>query len=141
MFARDALRCGGGLPLRGALTGLLVATCWSPAQAQNAHATSEEADIARKAEVRITPRCLPSAAASEEIVVCGSRSEAARQRLPRIVSDRFDPNGMVDSVSRERHRMYEVGDSGIGSCSTSGPGGTEGCSWKRFKERLEQHGK
>ena len=73
--------------------------------------------------------------------MCGRRSETERQRLPRIISDRFDPNGTVESVSRERHRMYEVGDSGIGSCSASGPGGTEGCSWKRFKQGLEQHGK
>jgi hypothetical protein len=79
--------------------------------------------------------------AADDIVVCGRRSETERQRLPRITSDRFDPDGPIDSVSRERHRLYEVGDSGIGSCSPSGPGGMSGCDFKRFKARLEQHGK
>ena len=58
-----------------------------------------------------------------------------------IINDRFDPGGTVESVSRERHRLYEVGESGIGSCSPSGPGGTEGCSFRRFKQMLEQYGK
>ena len=124
------------------LLGLLVAASSSPARAQPDDGPGASSDIASKANLRITPRCLPgSAGPSEEIVVCGRRSETERQRLPPIISDRFDPNGTVESVSRERHRMYEVGDSGIGSCSTSGPGGMEGCSWRRFKQALEQHGK
>lgn len=76
----------------------------------------------------------------EELVVCGRRVEPDRYRLP-IRPERFDPGGTVDSVSRERHRLYEVGDAGIGSCSTVGPGGWTGCAFKKFKADVEQYGK
>ena len=76
----------------------------------------------------------------EEIVVCGRRDETERYRLP-IRPGGFDRNGVVDSVSRERHRLYEVGETGLYSCSNVGPGGYTGYSWKEFKGRLEQHGK
>lgn len=117
---------------------LLLLTAAGQTQAQPSEPGENPAS---KANLRIVPRCTPGASAPDEIVVCARRSEAERQRLPRITSDRFDPNGPIDSVSRERHRLYEVGDTGIGSCSNSGPGGMEGCGFKRFKERLEQHGK
>jgi hypothetical protein len=77
---------------------------------------------------------------ADEVVVCGRRDEAERYRLP-IRPEGFDKNGPVDSVSRERHRLYEVGETGLYSCSNVGPGGYTGCAWKEFKGRLEQHGK
>ena len=93
---------------------------------------------------RIVPdgRCeRPSENLSEEqLVVCGRRIPPDRYRLP-IRPDGFDPNGTVESVSRERHRLYEVGDAGIGSCSTVGPGGWTGCAFKDFKRQVEQKGK
>lgn len=76
----------------------------------------------------------------DEIVVCGRRNEAERYRLP-IRADGFDVNGPIPSVSRERHRLYEVGDTGLYSCSNVGPGGYTGCAFKDFKAKLEQHGK
>jgi hypothetical protein len=124
-----------------AMLGLLIASAASPLHGQTEQAGRESSDILSKAQIRIVPRCSPESAASETITVCGRRSETERQRLAPIISDRFDPRGTVESVSRERHRLYEVGDSGIGSCSPSGPGGVEGCSWKRFKQQLEQYGK
>ena len=87
----------------------------------------------------LVDRCQPRD--GEEIVVCGSRDEQARYRLPQLERDGFDPEGPIDSVSRARHRLYEVGDSGIASCSTVGPGGYEGCGWRRFKQEVEQRGK
>ena len=87
---------------------------------------------------RIIRRC--ETGEGEEIVVCGRRDETERYRLP-IRPGGFDRNGVVDSVSRERHRLYEVGETGLYSCSNVGPGGYTGCSWKEFKGRLEQHGK
>jgi hypothetical protein len=55
------------------------------------------------------------------ITVCGRRDDGAGYRLPE--PDRFDPSGPIDSVSRERHRLLDVGAAGIGSCSTVGAGG------------------
>ena len=78
--------------------------------------------------------------AAEEIVVCGRRNEAERYRLP-IRPDGFDVNGPIPSVSRERHRLYEVGETGLYSCSNVGPGGYTGCAWKQFKWDVEQKGK
>lgn len=71
-----------------------------------------------------------------EVVVCG-RPERSPYRLPPS-AQRFDPDGPVDSVSRERHRLYEHGAGGIGSCSTVGPGGWTGCSFIMWKDEHEQ---
>ena len=74
----------------------------------------------------------------DEIVVCARRSPNERYRLPRQA---WNPNGATASVSRERHSLYEQGDSGIGSCSTVGPGGWTGCAHKAWKAAREQHGR
>jgi hypothetical protein len=71
-----------------------------------------------------------------EAVVCGSR-ERSPYRVPPS-ADRFDPYGSTASVSRERHQLYEHGASGIGSCSTVGPGGWTGCDWIKWKDEAEQ---
>lgn len=73
---------------------------------------------------------------SSELVVCGRRGDSP-YRLP-LVHDGFDPDGPVDSVSRERHRLYEVGDVGIGSCSTVGGGGWTGCDSIAWKQAHQQ---
>jgi hypothetical protein len=83
----------------------------------------------------VLPKCKPSR--GREIVVCGDRSESERYRLPNQQQG-FDPAGSVDSVSRERHRLIEEGDSGIGSCSASGPGGWTGCFHQRRKRQCQQ---
>ncbi|HEX8193537.1 MAG TPA: hypothetical protein VF552_11635 [Allosphingosinicella sp.] len=72
----------------------------------------------------------------QEIVVCG-RSDDARYRLP-VPGGGFDPRGVVDSVSRERNRLLEVGAAGIHSCSTVGPGGWTGCDLRRWREAHQQ---
>lgn len=126
---------------RGAVALLLLIAAGGAHAQPSTGATDPGADPASKANLRILPRCTRDPAASDDIVVCARRSETERQRLPRITPDRFDPNGPIDSVSRERHRLYEVGDTGIGSCSNSGPGGMSGCDFKRFKAWVEQHGK
>jgi hypothetical protein len=79
----------------------------------------------------------PCVKQADEIVVCGNPDELRRYRLP-LQDEGFDPDGPVDSVSRERNRLLNHGASGIGSCSTVGPGGYTGCDFIRFKERVEQ---
>ncbi|RVT94965.1 hypothetical protein EOD43_00025 [Sphingomonas crocodyli] len=76
------------------------------------------------------------------IVVCARTKErvALRYRLP-IKQDGFDPAGPVDSVSRERHRMLDVGAGGTRSCSPIGPGGSTGCQSRDWKAAREQYGK
>jgi len=86
----------------------------------------------------VLPKC--EAGPGGEIVVCGRRSQSERYRLP-IRPDGFDKRGPVQSVSRERNALIQEGDSGIGSCSTSGPGGWTGCFHRDVKRGREQHGK
>jgi hypothetical protein len=76
--------------------------------------------------------------AQGEIVVCGNREERRSPFELPVLNDRFDPNGEMESVSRERHGLYEVGDTGIHSCSTVGPGGYTGCDFIRWKADREQ---
>jgi hypothetical protein len=73
----------------------------------------------------------------EEVVVCGRRDERSPYRLPEL-QEGFDWRGDVDSVSRERHSLYEMGAFGIGSCSTVGPGGWTGCDFIKWKAEKEQ---
>jgi hypothetical protein len=77
----------------------------------------------------------------EDIVVCGRRGEQPRSpyRLPEP-PPRFDAGDGTDSVSRERHSLYEHGDTGIHSCSAVGPGGYTGCTFRKWKESDEQWG-
>jgi hypothetical protein len=85
----------------------------------------------------IVPDCRKERAGGE-IVVCGRPDDQrSRFELP-VLNDRFDPNGEMESVSRERHSLYEVGDTGIHSCSTVGPGGYTGCDFIRWKGDREQ---
>jgi len=72
-----------------------------------------------------------------EIVVCADRDADVRYRLS-PGREGFDPAGPVESVHRERHRLVDVGASGIGSCSTVGPGGVSGCDARRWKAAEEQ---
>jgi hypothetical protein len=103
--------------------------------AQAAQAAPEEGNLADAARsFAIVRRCDP--ADGDEIVVCG-RNETERYRLP-IRSQGFDPKGPVDSVSRERHKLIQEGDAGIGSCSTTGPGGYTGCFHRDTKRRCQQ---
>jgi hypothetical protein len=68
-------------------------------------------------------------------VVCGERDQS-EFRLPPATG--WDPNGPVDSVSRERHRLMEGGESGIHSCSNSGTAGMTGCELRAIRQAQQQ---
>jgi hypothetical protein len=94
------------------------------------------------------PRVAPSAAeceaarAGEEIVVCGERESDERHRLPMVRDHRFDPQGNVDSVSRERNRLLGTTQGGtLGSCTNVGPNGMTGCLNQGVWQRREQKGR
>jgi len=88
----------------------------------------------------LAPEC--ENARGDEIVVCGRREEPrSRYRLPEEPDRGFDPGGARDSVSRERNALMETGArTGIGSCSTVGPGGAMGCMAADFRRDIEQYG-
>ncbi len=75
----------------------------------------------------------------DESVVCAPRGGRSRYRLP--PSDgAFDPRGPKASVSRERSRWIEDGDTGIQSCSPVGIGGWTGCMQKEWRRQRQQEG-
>ena len=73
------------------------------------------------------------------VLVCGHRDSP--YRLPPALRDPgFDVDGPLDSLSRERHKLMETGESGTGSCSNVGAGGWTGCMVKGWKAADEQRG-
>ncbi len=73
-----------------------------------------------------------------EIVVCADPDPPkSPYRLPLPVErDPGDPRNV--SVSRERNALFDYDAGGIGSCSTSGAGGSSGCGFQRHKRWVEQ---
>lgn len=115
---------------------LVAAEALVPSEPDPAAGTKAERYLEAAAKkFTVLPKC--EAGKGDEIVVCGSRRERSPYRLPPTAGG-FDPAGTVDSVSRERHRLIEHGDSGIGSCSASGPGGYTGCFHRQVKNRCQQ---
>ncbi|HYJ30235.1 MAG TPA: hypothetical protein VEW25_07845 [Allosphingosinicella sp.] len=105
-------------------------------------AGAAEAQRADPTRVQIlTPDCERSRG-GDEIVVCGQRDEPrSRYRVPEVPDTGFDPEGDVESVSRERNALMEPGArTGIGSCSNVGPGGFTGCQSRHFERQIDQYG-
>jgi len=101
---------------------------------------AQAATLPDPAPVLLAPTAAPACQtdrSQDDITVCGRRNDGEGYRLP--APDRFDPAGTIDSVSRERHRLLDVGATGIGSCSTVGPGGWTGCMLNTWREADEQY--
>lgn len=68
----------------------------------------------------------PTNANGEEIVVCKRLDERERYRIPDNLRTIAPSPENVSWAQRQRD-VLQVGDTGIGSCSTVGPGGQTGC--------------
>ncbi|HEY1145383.1 MAG TPA: hypothetical protein VGE84_03495 [Allosphingosinicella sp.] len=99
-----------------------------PASAQQAAAAPEAAAPGNeKVSQLIVYGDDPCPASTEDtITVCARKPESERYRIPDNL--RRDPNATANTswVNRATELQY-VGRSGIGSCSTTGPGGGIGC--------------
>lgn len=97
------------------LTGMLAAT---PAQAQRA---TENGVL-----VIYGDDPCPTNAEGNEIVVCARRPEAERFRIPQELRGlEVTPENRSWAVRQQD--ALNAGKTGIGSCSTVGPGGGSGC--------------
>lgn len=66
------------------------------------------------------------ASSNEEIIVCARKPDSDRYRIPENLRD--NPNaGFNQSWATRAEALEYVGNSGIGSCSPVGPGGSVGC--------------
>jgi hypothetical protein len=78
---------------------------------------------------------------TNEVTVCGRRGEDEPYRLPEQFRDPgFRTDGAHDSVSRERHKLLDVGSAGTGSCSKVGGGGWTGCMVNDWRAQEQQRG-
>lgn len=108
---------------KAALLLLLLAA--APALAQNAPAAAGPDDVRINQLVVYGEDPCPEST-NEEITVCARKPDAERYRIPEDL--RSNPNDPVNqSWANRATEMQYVGRSGIGSCSTTGPGGMIGC--------------
>jgi hypothetical protein len=82
--------------------------------------------------------CPPSTA--EEIVVCARLPETERLRIPEELRE-TPPDPENESWARRAESLETLGETGIQSCSTVGPGGFTGC-WDQMMRayRNDQRG-
>ena len=117
----------------GLLLGVAISLPSLPASAQT---VTQPGSILSEIE----KPCISGGAEGEEVVVCGRRDKPrSPYRIPEP-PPRFDAGAGEASASRERHQLDEMGDTGIHSCSTVGPGGYTGCTFKQWKNSDEQWG-
>jgi len=67
-----------------------------------------------------------------EIIVCARKPESERYRIPENLRGLDDPRS--ESWANKATELQYLGRSGIGSCSTTGPGGMIGC----FEQLIRQ---
>lgn len=94
------------------------------------------AERVRRVVVYGTDPCPPSTA--EEIVVCARKPETERYRIPEELRDETredDPES--ESWAARADSLEYVGETGIQSCSTVGPGGFTGC-WAEMMRRARE---
>lgn len=76
-------------------------------------------------------RC-PTDSDGNEIVVCTRQDAAEQFRIPKDLRN-FKITPQNESWALRAQGTLDTGGSGIGSCSTVGPGGSIGCSNQQFK--------
>ncbi|HEX8126531.1 MAG TPA: hypothetical protein VF548_13200 [Allosphingosinicella sp.] len=103
--------------------GALLAAAPAGAQAPAAARPAAEPKISTMIVYGDDP-CPPST--DDTIVVCARKPDKERYRIPEAL--RGDPNDPKSQAWASRATALEyAGRSGIGSCSTVGPGGASGC--------------
>jgi hypothetical protein len=113
------------------MKALLLAAGGAAALLAGAPANAQGASTSPAAEPKISTMiiygddaCPPST--DDTIVVCARKPEKERYRIPEAL--RGNPNDPTNQAWATRATALEyAGRSGIGSCSTVGPGGASGC--------------
>jgi hypothetical protein len=106
-----------------ALAALAAASLAAPASAQDAPAAAAEPKV-NQLIIYGDDACPQSS--DDVITICVVAPETERYRIPENLRDNpNDPRN--ESWANRATQLQYVGRSGIGSCSTAGPGGMIGC--------------
>ena len=106
-------------------TAIALAGIASPASAQRAGAAADSSEPKVSQLIVYGDDPCPAGTA-DTIIVCARKPEGERYRIPESL--RSDPNDPGNQAWATRATQLEyAGRSGIGSCSTTGPGGMVGC--------------
>jgi hypothetical protein len=117
--------------LTSALLGLILA----PGAANAQSAATEQQDSVRRLIVFGNDPCPTS---GDEIVVCARRPESERFRIPQGLRDEAqEPSPESESWGSRAESLEYVGNGGIQSCSTVGPGGQTGC-WEQLMRQARE---
>lgn len=76
-------------------------------------------------------------ATDDEVVVCARRPEKDRYRLPEALRPTGPPQ-LSQSWANRAKALTTVGQTGPGTCSNVGPGGTTGCALEEIEQGLAE---
>jgi hypothetical protein len=122
---------------------LLLAACaaalLAPAAASAAPRRTSTADESRVNALIVYGNDPCPRGSGNDIVVCARKPESERYRIPPNL--RLDPTDPANRSWADRAQSLEyVGRTGIGSCSTVGPGGWTGCLNQLITAAREERG-
>lgn len=114
---------------------LILLAAAAPAAGQSRYSTLKPAptdtSLPRQKLVTVygTDPC-PKQTDPDEIIVCSRRPDEDRYRIPQTVRTDIKPDGAFEGTNRSQLLGDASGGAGggIGSCSTTGPGGGTGCN-------------
>jgi hypothetical protein len=112
--------------VHGALAAAAMAGAWMVATP----AAAQEAPVNGVLYIYGNEKC-PTDKDGREIVVCERRSAAEKYRLPKdLRPSSIKPQ--YQSWAQRQQSTLDVGQDGIGTCTTVGAGGSTGCTAKSF---------
>jgi hypothetical protein len=119
-------------------TALAVIAALGPMPADSQSRSERQRQQVRQVIVYGNDRC--PRGTPDEPVVCARRPESERYRIPQGTANSAAPAAR-SNLDRDQEAR-EVSATGIGSCSTSGPGGASGCLQQEInRSRVGRDGK
>ena len=121
--------------MRNAVPFMLALACAAPAMPATARTDAPSQEKLRQVIVYGTEPCPRNP--DGDIVICARRPETERYRVPEVLRD-GDTGSEGESWASRAESLEYVGEGGIQSCSTVGPGGHTGCLEQLMRQAREE---